>query len=325
MGMQLDAAYVDELDVERIEPGTTQRLRVVLGMDVHGVPMAVPVIVRRAAKPGPVVGITAAIHGNEINGIRVLHRLLEACPSERLLCGTLVGVLVINTSGFLTNSREFHDGADLNRTMPGKIDGTGAQQYAYHFLQKVARSFQYHIDLHTASFGRVNSLYARVNLKDPTTSKLARLMRPEIIVHSPGGDSTLRGAVAALGIPSVTLEVGDPQALQYVLIRQSRLGIQEVLEHLQMIPDLEDPEQRVPVECSHSYWMYTDSGGILDVYPELGEQFGAGELVARLTNVWGDEIRTYTAPEAGIVVGKSTNPVSRPGARILHLGRIGPV
>lgn len=323
--MQLDAAYVDDLDVDRIEPGTTQRLRVVLGVDVHGMPMAVPVIVRRALEPGPVVGLTAAIHGNEINGIRVVHRLFEACPAERLLRGTLIGVPVINVSGFLTNSREFHDGADLNRTMPGKIDGTGAQQFAYHFLNKIARSFQYHIDLHTASFGRVNTVYARVDLHDPVPAMLARLMRPEIIVHSPGRDSTLRGAVSALGIPSVTLEVGDPQALQYVLIRQSRLGIQEVLEHLQMIPDLEDPGQREPVECSGSYWMYTDAGGILDVEPELGARFAAGEVVARLTNVWGDEFRSYAAPEAGIVVGKSTNPVSRPGARILHLGRIGTV
>ncbi|HUH04927.1 MAG TPA: succinylglutamate desuccinylase/aspartoacylase family protein [Kofleriaceae bacterium] len=323
--MQLDAAYVEDLDVDRIEPGTTQRLRVVLGLDVHGMPMGVPVIVRRAAKPGPIVGLTAAIHGNEINGIRVMHRLFEACPTERLLCGTLVGVPVINVPGFLTNSREFHDGADLNRTMPGKIDGNGAQQFAYHFLNKIARTFQYHIDLHTASFGRVNTVYARANMKDPIPAKLARLMRPEIIVHCSGRDSTLRGAVSALGIPSVTLEVGDPQALQYVLIRQSRLGIQEVLEHLEMIPDLEDPEQREPIECTQSYWMHTDAGGILDVHPELGEQFAAGDIVARLTNVWGDEIRTYAAPEAGIVVGKSTNPVSRPGARILHLGRIGSV
>jgi hypothetical protein len=320
--MELDATYVDQLDIDAIAPGTTRRFRVVLGSDAHSMPMAVPVIVRRAASPGPVVGITAAIHGNEINGIRVLHRLFDACPTERLLRGTLVGVPVINLPGFLTNSREFHDGADLNRAMPGKVDGTGAQQYAYHFLHKIARTFEYHVDLHTASFGRVNTLYARVDLKDPMTARLARLMRPEIIVHSPGGDGTLRGAVEAMGIPSVTLEVGDPQALQYLLIRQSRLGIQEILEYLEMIPDLEDPKQRVPVECSSSYWMYTDAGGILDVYPELGHKFRTGDVLARLTNVWGDEIRTYVAPENGIVVGKSTNPVSRPGARILHLGKL---
>ncbi len=296
-------------------------MRVLMGPDAHGIPMTVPVIVRRATRPGPVVGITAAIHGNEINGVRVLHRLLEAVPASRLLCGTIVAVPVVNTPGFLVNRREFHDGADLNRTMPGRPGGTGAQQFAFQFLDRIANVFEYHIDLHTASFGRVNSLYARVNLENPATAELARLMHPEIIVHSPAGDSTLRGAIAARGVPSVTLEVGDPQALQYALIRKSRLGIQEILEHLEMIPDLEDPEGRVPIECSTSYWMYTDAGGILDVYPELGSRFRAGDVIARMSDIWGSELRVYYAPEDGVVVGKSTNPVARPGSRILHIGR----
>lgn len=317
--------FVESIDLASVPLGQTQRFRVVMGEDAEGIPLAVPAIVRRAHRDGPVVGITAAIHGNEVNGIRVLHRLMDRCPVERLLQGTIVGVPVINIPGFKRNAREFHDGADLNRSMPGRHDGTGAQQYAHCFLERVCHVFDYHIDLHTASFGRVNTLYARVNLTDPVTTRIARLMYPDIIVHSPGSDGTLRGALAERGVHSVTLEIGDPLALQYALIRQSRLGIQEVLEHLEMIPDLEDPRKRAPIECKRSYWLYADVGGILDVFPELGQTFDEGECVARVTDIWGDTQREYFAPEAGIVVGKSTNPVARPGARILHLGVVGQV
>jgi predicted deacylase len=320
-----EVPFVDRLSLDDVPPGETRRMRVVMGIDAEGVPLAVPVVVRRSRVDGPVVGITAAMHGNEVNGIRVLHRLFEACPVDRLLRGTLIGVPVVNVPGFKRNLREFHDGADLNRTMPGRPDGTGAQQYAHNFLDRVTGPFDYHIDLHTASFGRVNTLYARVDMTNQVTARLARMMHPEIIVHSHGGDGTLRAAIAERGVPSLTLEVGDPLALQYALIRQSRLGIQEILEQLEMIPDLEDPRRQVPVECKRSYWIYTDGGGILDVKVELAQQFAEGDLIARLTDVWGDVLREYRAPEAGIVVGKSTNPVARPGARVLHLGVIGSV
>lgn len=265
------------------------------------------------------VGITAAVHGNELNGIPTIHRLLKTIDPHRLR-GSVVGVPIVNVPGFLANQRTYTDGQDLNRTFPGQPDGNESQLYAWQFMERVVRRFNFLVDLHTASFGRVNSLYIRANMTIPLTARLARLVGADIIVHNAGGDGTLRGAAAALGIRSITVEIGDPQVFDVGMIRASRVGLRDLLEELGLVdPDGEVAEHSA-VECARSFWLYTDSGGLLTVAPELGQMVRVGELIATMVNPWGQVVRQYHAPRDGIVVGKSTNPVAQSGSRILHLG-----
>ncbi len=280
----------------------------------------VPVLVLRAPKPGPIVGITAVVHGNELNGISVIHELIESVNAEQLLRGTLVAVPIMNIPGYLNHQRAFEDGQDLNRIMPGKPDGNCGQLYAHRFLQRIASHFHYLIDLHTASFGRVNSLYVRADMTRSETAALARLISPQIIVHNTGGDGTFRAAMAEMGVHAVTVEVGDPQRFQHGLVQEAQLGIQGVLEYLEMVSSRQADAPRPCIECGSSYWLYTDRGGVLEVYPELAASIAEGEVIGRLRNVWGDLVREYVAPQAGVCVGKSNNPAARAGSRILHLG-----
>jgi predicted deacylase len=282
-----------------------------------------PVIVARGSQPGPVIGVTAAVHGNELNGIRIIHRLLESLEMDAL-CGTVVAVPVVNIPGYLMNRREFNDGTDLNRLMPGREPGTSVEIYVHRFVDRIARHFNYLIDLHTASFGRVNSLYVRADLTNPITARLARLQHPQIIVHNKGTDGTLRSAAAALGIHAITVEIGDPQRFQRRLIQSSLTGILNVLGQLSMIDTPVHLPENEPVICGRSHWMYTDRGGVLEVFPEVTSMIETGQRVARVSNVYGDVVREYDAPESGIVVGKSSNPVNQAGSRILHLGIVGP-
>jgi len=181
------------------------------------------------------------------------------------------------------------------------------------------------LDLHTASFGRVNSFYVRADLTNATTAHLVRLVGAEIIVHNPSKDSTLRGAAENLGIPAVTVEIGDPQIFDADLVRLSRIGLRDVLEELGMLaPDDEEAVGRA-VECERSFWLYTDTGGMLTVLPPVASHIRKGQAIARLVDPWGQLVRTYRAPEDGVVVGKSANPVARAGSRILHLGVVGEV
>lgn len=285
----------------------------------------VPVIALRSAKPGPVVGVTAALHGNELNGIPVIHRLLTELERRGLLKGTVVAVPIVNVPGYLRHQRVFDDGVDLNRIMPGKDKGDESSLYAHRFFERVARSFDYLIDLHTASHGRINSLYIRVNTLDRESAHMARLIKPQILLHSPANDGTLRGAAESVGIHALTVEIGDPLRFQSNLVRSTRLGLQEVLEYLGMVEDLSDPENNEVIECSRSFWMYSDRGGILTVLPDLVERVEKGQVVARLRDIWGELVREYHAPESGVVIGKSTNPTASAGSRILHLGIIGSV
>ncbi len=315
---------VQELDLASFPPGVMHRVRVVMTENATGNETLVPVFVLRGqGEVAPVVGVTAVVHGNELNGIPVIHRLMETLTEHLLIKGTVVAVPIVNVPGYLRQQREFEDGTDLNRIMPGAPVGNESQLYAHRFLQRILRHFNYLIDLHTASFGRANSLYVRADMTAPVPAQMARLIAPQIIVHNPGKDSTLRGAAAAMGIHAITVEVGDPHRLQPGLVRSTRLGIQEVLEHLGMLGDLGAPESAEIIECKSSFWLYTDRGGVLEVLPDLAHRVRQGELIARLQNVWGDVVREYHAPEDSVIVGKSTNPAARAGSRIAHLGVLG--
>lgn len=317
-----NSSPVTELDLGTCPRGTIHRGHVQMIVNALGEPVCVPFMVARGRLDGPTVGLTAVVHGNELNGLRIIHRLFADLDPEELR-GTVVAIPVVNVPGFLQATREFDDGTDLNRAFPGVSHGRSADVYAHRFLNRVVKKFDYLIDLHTASAGRINSLYVRADLAHPETSWMARAQHPQVVVHNRGGDNTLRGAAMALGVPSITVEVGNPQRFQRALIRFGMIGVGNVLAHLQMLPLEEELPQFEPIVCARSYWLYSDDGGLLDVYPELLDRLDEGQLVARTTDVFGDLVSEYRAPEPGIVVGKSVDPVSSTGARILHLGIVG--
>ncbi len=317
------AVPVEELKLDLLTSNAKHRIAVNLAEDAMGRPIRVPVLVARGRRPGPVVGFTAALHGNELNGIPVLHRLFAELEPARLR-GTVVGVVVANVPGYLMRQREFNDGADLNHLFPGVPDGNLSQMWAHRLLDRVVSCFEVLVDLHTASFVRVNSLYVRADMTNPATARMAYRLRPEIILHNPPSDRTLRGSAQGLGIPSVTLEIGNPHRFQRRFIKQARLGLLAVLADAGVIsrkPLREGPE---PLLCSGSGWVYTDRGGLLQVLPEILDRVEAGSELAVQTNVFGDVVRRYRAPHDGVVIGRSVDPVGQSGARIAHLGVLAP-
>jgi predicted deacylase len=284
-------------------------------------PICIPVMVARGTKDGPVLGITAAVHGNELNGISVIQRLFDEIDIKELR-GTIVGVPVVNVPSFMRRKRRFNDGVDLNHIMPGKADGNVSQVYAFRFIDRLVKHFDYLLDLHTASFGRVNSYYIRADMSVPIVKKLAELHEADIIVHNPPSDGTLRGAVEELGIPAITLEVGNPNTFQKKLIRSGITGIHNVLCYLEMTDDEVEWTGKKTVLCHSSFWMYTDVGGLLTIIVDLREKVKKGQLIASIRDVFGNKLKDYFAPCDGIIVGKSISPVNQTGGRIVHLGRM---
>jgi predicted deacylase len=312
---------VTRLQVDDLPPDTRTNLWLELTHDSLGRPNRLPIVIVRGKHPGPVFGITAVIHGNEINGIPVIHRLVQQIDPSRLR-GTLVCLPVVNIPAFLSQERMFDDRVDLNHIMPGKDGGSEAQIYAYRFVHRIVHHFDFLIDLHTASFGRSNSLYVRADMTDPVSARMAYLQRPQIILHNTPSDGTLRGAAMEMSIPAITLEIGNPQVFQPSKIASSINGLRRVLAELGMIPKRSVQQSPPPVLCDRSAWLYTDHGGILRVFPEVTDIVEKDEPIARITDIFGNIVREYVAPERGIVVGKSVNPVGPTGARILHLGHI---
>ncbi|MDY0781540.1 succinylglutamate desuccinylase/aspartoacylase family protein [Tenacibaculum sp. IB213877] len=310
---------INELAIENIPNNTIKNYWLNLTTNEIGEPISIPVMVAKGKVDGPVLGLTAAVHGNELNGISVIQRLFKELDTETMK-GTIIGVPIANIPSFIQNSRVFTDGIDINRIMPGNPNGNASDVYANRFLQKVIKKLDFLLDLHTASFGRVNSFYIRSDMNKPITNKFALLQDAEIIVHTPPSDGTLRGAAEEFGIPAITIEVGNPHSFQKKLIKSGIAGVHNVLSDLGIIPDEIQKSKNNTVVCKKSYWLYTDEGGLLTVHVDLREKVKKGDHIATLRDVFGAVIQKYYAPEEGIIVGKSVNPVNQSGGRIVHLG-----
>lgn len=314
-----DAPLVDRLDLDDLPAGRVLRLHVEIARDGLSQPIALPVMVARGRKPGPVLGLTAAVHGNELNGIPVIRRIFQQIDPENLR-GSIVGVLVVNVPGYLAHERVVFGTWDLNHQFPGDPAGNTARLYASRFLERIVSQLDMLIDLHTASVGRVNSLYVRADMTDAPAARMAYLQRPQIILHNPPSDRTLRGAAGGLGVSAITLEIGNPQRFHRDYIKRSLTGVRAVMMDHGMLRKRPVAPGPPPALCERSFWMYTDRGGLLEVLPNITDRVAADDVVARLTNPFGDVLAEYRAPEAGIIIGRSVDPVGPSGARIIHLG-----
>lgn len=309
----------EDLKLSSLKRGQVHRLQIQMSDNALGVPWQVPVIIVRGMGKGPVLGLTAAVHGNELNGISTIFKLLEDVNPQELN-GTIVMVPIANVPGYLMNQRHFSNGTDLNRVMPGKLKGLASNRYAYHFTQKIVSKFDYLLDLHTASVGRVNSLYIRADIENEKTRTLAFLQNPQIIVKKFDDPGTLRAWANENGIPAITIEIGNPNAFQHNLIDETLEGVKNTLRFLDMIEgETKDMIHDASI-CDHSYWIYSNKGGIVDVQVKLASHIKKGQVVAKVYDVFGQVKEEIVADRSGIVIGKNVRPNCDAGTRIVHLG-----
>ncbi len=311
--------YCKNLDLESWPKGEISQGWVHIVNDGIASPIQVPILVARGLEDGPTLGLTAAVHGNELNGILVIQKLFSALNPKQLK-GNIVGVLVMNVPGVLQGTRAFNDKVDLNRIAPGHPKGTMSDVYIHRLLERVVYKFDYLIDLHTASFGRRNSYYIRADMSDSITSRMAKLQAPDLILNNPPSGSSVRGCAAAQGIKSITIELRDPNLFQYSVIDDAVTGIQNVCYDLGLLAGEVNCQLEEVTLCSDSFWCYTDEGGILEVQPQILDLLDEGQRIATVRSIFGQITKEFYAPATGIVIGKSVSPINQTGSRILHLG-----
>jgi len=298
-----------------------------MGTNTYGQPILIPVIVIQGAREGKTLGLTAAIHGNELNGVAIIHEMTKSVDPANLK-GRVVAIPGINAMSIQLDERRFVDGEDLNRTFPGKEHGSESEQYVYKIKERLLPAFNFLIDMHTASFGRENVMYARADSSNDTILKLAELQEPDIILNSKGPSfgassseaETLRAQAGLLGIPGITVEYGNPQVIQKDLVERGLKGIRNTLKWLNMYNGAIEKGMVQPIYCKKSYWIYMDDGGFLDVVVELKQIVKKKDKIAIVKNAFGEVIKEYYAPEDGVIIGKSSNPSNMSGGRIIHLG-----
>lgn len=308
------------LNPNQYPKGEISKLWLPLYQDASGRPVDVPFILARGEQDGPTMGIASAVHGNELNGIRIIHNLMRYLDLSQLR-GNVLCAPVVNIPAFNDGHRLFPDGADLNHVFPGKPDGTPAEQYARAFVGAFLPNIDYLVDIHTASVGRTNTMYVRADLTDKVSKEMAEAFNPEIVLQARGSDGTLRRNALRKGIPAITVEAGNPNVFQGRMATEGDLGVRNIMVELGFLQG-EKLLRREPVFCETSIWLRTTGGGLLEPRFKLFDRIEKGVELAVALDLFGEKICDYRAPYDGIVIGMSANPVSVPGSRFCHFGRL---
>ena len=291
----------------QLAPGVSERLSWSATELFEGVPVSTPVLAVNGSKPGPTLCLTAAVHGDELNGIEIVRRVLHDIDPRRL-SGALIGVPIVNVQGFRRGSRYLPDRRDLNRYFPGNPNGSAAARIAHSFFTEVIMHCDALVDLHTGSFERANLPQIRADLRNPDVLTLTQGFGSMVVLHSSPTVGTLRHAATLAGIPSVTVEAGGPSQLELAEVKHGVKGIDTLLTTLGMLRKLRLWGEPEPVYYRSS-WVRADNGGILlsDVSP--------GQLRCARATCWGsitdpmNNARTEVrSPYAGRIIGMAQQP-----------------
>lgn len=302
-----------------VAPASRAQLRWTTTQSFVGADLSVPVWVSNGAKRGPVLCLTAAIHGDELNGIEVVRRIVHSIAPERL-SGVLIGVPIVNMAGFSRGSRYLPDRRDLNRFFPGNPNGSAASRIAYSFFHDVISHCGALVDFHTGSLDRANLPQVRGDLRIPAVVELTRGFGNTTVLHSPGAPGMLRTAAAEIGIPAVTFELGAPIRLQPEEIEHGVKAIETLLDRRGMINQLRVWKGPQPVYYD-SRWIRVAASGMLFTEVELGQAVAKGQRLGRVVDPLeeGEEVE-IRAPFAGRVLGKALNQIVLPGFAAFHIG-----
>ena len=278
----------------------------------------VPVLVAHGTRPGPRLCLTAAVHGDELNGIEMVRSLMyELEPDE--LAGTVIGVPIVNLDGFRNGSRYLSDRRDLNRYFPGRKNGSAASRVAYSLFENIVRHCDYLVDLHTGSQKRVNQPQLRADLENPKVVAFAKHFGGMTVLHSPSSSGMLRAAAVDQGIIAVTMEAGGPNRLEEDAVDYGVQALETLLENLDMRKARRFWGAPQPV-FYESEWIRASQGGILLSEVELNDKVKKGQILGTVTDPISNTGSAIIAPYDGRVLGMAVNQVVHAGFAAYRIG-----
>jgi predicted deacylase len=304
--------------LETVESGTLSRLTWHAGESLYGSSVPTPVLVAQGKEEGPTLCLTAAVHGDEINGIETVRRMMYSINPDKLK-GRVIGVPIVNIQAFERHSRYLPDRRDLNRFFPGNASGSSASRIAQSLFDQVIRHCNALVDLHTGSFHRTNLPQLRANLDVPEVVELTQGFGSTVILHSQGGDGTLRAAATRAGIPAVTLEAGEPLRIDDRAVKHSEKALFTLMNTMGMYkrPSLwGNPE---PTYYS-SLWIRANKGGMLIADAKLGRRVREGDVLGIVVDPITNDKQKLLAPASGRVIGMALDQFVMPGYAAFHLG-----
>lgn len=310
-----------------IAPGERVNINLPLPSLYTQSPVFLPLQVMHGHRPGPCLFVTAAIHGDEINGVEIIRRLME-WQALRHLRGTLLAVPVVNVYGFVRQSRYLPDRRDLNRSFPGSETGSLAARLAFTLVREVVERATHGIDLHTGAIHRDNLPQVRANLDGSNDGvlALARVFGAPVILNADLRDGSLRAEAAARGIPMLVYEAGEALRFDELAIRAGLRGIQCVMRYLGMIKGAgirRGPNAAAPVVARSSLWVRAHQSGVLRSLTPLGSRVAQGDRLGIITDPFRNSEDPIEAPVSGVVIGRTNLPLVTEGEALYHIARFG--
>ena len=303
---------------KEVLPGTSTRLAWSPNIQIAGLSQTTPVLVVNGAHTGPTLCLTGAIHGDELNGIEIVRRAMYDLDPAKL-SGRVVGVPIVNLSGFQQGSRYLPDRRDLNRYFPGRPDGTLADRIAHSLFTDVIGHCDMLVDIHTGSLKRTNLPQLRADMNNPEVAEFTRGFDRMAVVHSSGSPGMLRTAAVNAGIRAVTLEAGESLRIQEHQIEAGVNSLNSLMEKHGMISRMfvwGDPQ---PVYYD-STWIRAQHGGILFSDVDLGDRISEGEILGYVADPITNEQYPIRSNSNGRVIGMAVDQVVMAGFAAYHIG-----
>ena len=318
----MDEADPFTYDGGRVDPGETANIRYTVSETYLGDPVRMPVTIINGTAPGPTAFLSAAAHGDELNGIEVVREVAHEWDLTDL-AGTLICLPVLNVPGFLAQQRYLpvYD-RDLNRSFPGKEDSTGAKRMARQIFRNFIAPCDLGLDFHTSTRGRSNVLHVRADMAGDEVARVARAYASNVIISSDGPSGSLRREASEAGVPTVTIEMGEAHRFQRTLIDAALGGVRSVMAEFGMFPSeqVRWPGWRTVIEGDdEKTWIRADVGGLVEMKFPNGSYVPEGARICTITNPFKTETTTVEAPFPGLLVGALENPLVYPGNPICHL------
>ncbi len=303
---------------ETIQPG--QRATLALGLPSQSsyTPLSMPVHVIHGKRAGPVVFVSAAIHGDEINGIEIIRRIRHTKAVEKLR-GTLICVPIVNVYGFFNHTRYLPDRRDLNRSFPGSKHGSLASRVARIFAEEVVDKSTHGIDLHTGSNHRSNLPHIRANLDSEACALLARSFGAPVVINANLRDGSLRQYAMDKGLSMLLYEAGEGLRFDNLSIRAGVRGVLNVLRTLGMLPKRKVTKEQRVIEARSSQWVRASQAGLLRIEAPLGARVTSGQTIGRIADSVGENEANVVSPVTGIIIGRNNLPVVNEGDALFHI------
>ncbi len=306
------------IDGEEVLPGEKKIINLNIARLVSGTKINLPIFVFRSKKAGPTILLSGGLHGDEVNGVEIIRRMIKNKTFNNLKCGSIIAIPVLNIYGFLNFSREVPDGKDVNRSFPGSKRGSLASRVAYNITNKILKEVDFGIDFHTGGANRYNPPQSRYAPMDERAKEIAQIFNAPISLSAKLINGSLRKQAYQMGTTIVVYEGGESMRFNEEAILKGIECTKKVLSHFGLIKDNFKVDKTV--YCIESSWIRARRAGLMKSITTSGEMVKKGQIMAKISDPFGKSEITIKAPKDGIIIGHSNAPLVNQGDALFHLG-----